>query len=91
MIQKDFLQTYTTVIHFISEGIVLSKFIICLINVICVCLRIVVSNTYCVLFLFVSCVLCFSGLSIFDCPFGILKRLFKSQYLEDAHEQTTLE
>ena len=45
---------------------------------ICVCLRVVVSNTYWVLFLFClpsSCVLyvsSFSGLSIFECPFGIL-------------------
>ena len=45
------------------------------IYVICVCLRIVVSNTYCVVFFFSSCVpyiASFSGLSIFDCPFGIL-------------------
>jgi hypothetical protein len=41
-------------------------------------LRIVVSNTYCVVFLFCfssSCVpdvASFSGLSIFDCPFGVL-------------------
>jgi hypothetical protein len=50
----------------------------CIIYVICVCLCIVVSSTYCVVFL-----LCFSqscsiyvasstGLSIFDCPFVIL-------------------
>ena len=48
----------------------------CLIYVICVCLRILVSNTDCVVFCFSSsCVLyvaSFSGLSIFDCPFGIL-------------------
>ena len=50
----------------------------CLIDVICVCLRIVVSNTYCVVFLFCfssSCVpyvASLSGLSIFDCPFGFL-------------------
>ena len=43
---------------------------------------IVVSNTYCVVFLFCfssSCVgpvASFSGLSIFDWPFGILKRFF---------------
>ena len=43
---------------------------------------IVVSNTYCVVFLFClssSCVpyfASFSGFSIFECPFGILKRLF---------------
>ena len=49
----------------------------CLLYVICVCLRIVVSNTYCAMFLFwlsLSCVPCvanFSGLFIFDCPFGL--------------------
>jgi len=53
-------------------------FVACLIYVICVCLRIVVPNTYCVVFLFCfisSCVphiVSFSGLSIFDCPFDIL-------------------
>jgi len=42
------------------------------------CLRIVVSNTYGVVFMFcysLSCVpyiASFSGLSIFDCPFGII-------------------
>jgi hypothetical protein len=47
------------------------------------CFRIVVSNTYCVVFLFCfssSCVpyaASFSGLSICNCPFGILVRLFK--------------
>jgi hypothetical protein len=44
----------------------------------CVCLRIVVSNTYCVVFLFCfssSCVPCFQVLWLspfFDWPFGIL-------------------
>jgi hypothetical protein len=48
----------------------------------CVCLRIVVANTYCVVFfVFVCLVFCvpyvasFSGLSIFYCSFGILWRL----------------
>jgi hypothetical protein len=56
----------------------ISSAVVCLIYVICVCLRIVVSNTYCVAFLLCfssSCVLyvaSFSGLSIFDCHFGIL-------------------
>ena len=55
----------------------------CLIYVSCVCLCIVVSNTYCVVFLkqffslFIPYVACFSGLSIFDCPFGILWHLLK--------------
>jgi hypothetical protein len=51
---------------------------ICFIYIICVCWHIVVSNTYCDVFvLFVSSycvpyVTGFSGLSIFDCPFGTL-------------------
>ena len=46
------------------------------------CLCIVVSNTYCVVFLFCSSSSCvpyvvsFSGLSIFDCLFRILYRLY---------------
>jgi hypothetical protein len=46
--------------------------------VICVYFRIVVSNTYCVVFLLCFSSSCvpfiarFSGLSINDCPFGIL-------------------
>ena len=50
-----------------------------LIDVICVCLRIVASNTYCVVCLsssFVPYVASFSGLFRFDCPFGILYPLF---------------
>ena len=52
--------------------------VVCFIYVICVCLCIVVFNTYCVQLLFClfsSCVpyvADFSGLSIFDGPFGIL-------------------
>ena len=59
----------------------------CLIYVICVCLCVVVSNTCCVVFFcngfvclyLVSCVpnvASFSGLSILDCPFSFLKRIF---------------
>ena len=50
---------------------------VCHIYVICICLRIVLSNTYCVVFWLCfssSCVLyvaSFSRLSFFDCPFGI--------------------
>ena len=41
-------------------------------------LCIVVSNTYCVMFFFVLYpMLPVPGLSIFDCPFGILYRLFQ--------------
>jgi uncharacterized membrane protein len=49
----------------------------------CFHLRIVVSNTYCVVFLlcfYLSCVsnvASISGLSIFDFPFDILKRLLR--------------
>ena len=52
----------------------------CLLWVVCACLRVVVSNTYCVVFLLCfsqSCVAYdadFSGLSIFDCPLGVLQR-----------------
>jgi hypothetical protein len=51
-------------------------------RVICVCLSIVVSNTHWIVFLFCfspSCVpydASFSGLFFFECPFGILLRLF---------------
>jgi uncharacterized membrane protein len=47
-------------------------------------LCIVVSNSYCVVFLlcssssFVAYVASFSGLSIFDCPFGILMIVYMS-------------
>ena len=53
----------------------------CLIYVICVCLRIVVSNTYCVVFLFCFSSSCFSGLSIFDWSFCRLLRLFNANYI----------
>ena len=46
----------------------------CLVYVICVCLRIVVSNPYCVVSLLWFSSFC--GLSFLDCPFGILERLF---------------
>ena len=56
----------------------------CLIYVIYVCLRIGVSNTYCVVFLFcssyISYVARFSRLSFLICLFGILWRLFKHIY-----------
>ena len=50
----------------------------CLMYVICVCLRIVMSNIYCVVCLFcfsLSCVpyiVSFSGVSIFECHFSVL-------------------
>jgi len=46
----------------------------CLIYIICLCLRIVVSNVFlfCLSSSSVLYVVSFSGLSIFDCPFGIL-------------------
>ena len=56
---------------------------VCLTGVRYVCLRVVVSYTYCFLFLLCissSCVsyvvASFSGLSIWDCPFCFLSRLF---------------
>ena len=60
-----------------SVGIYLQLFVVgsCLIYMYVICVRIVVSITYCVVFLFcfssssVPCVASFSGLSIFDCPF----------------------
>ena len=49
-------------------------------SIIFVCLRIVMSNTYCIVSFFptsyVPNVASFSWLSIFDCPFGIPYRLF---------------
>ena len=68
-----------------------------LIYVICVCLRIRVSNTYCVVFLFclycilVSYVASFSLLSICDSTFGALKRLFKTvegcaDFIDEIHQ-----
>jgi len=59
---------------------VVCKRVSCFIYVICVCLRIVMSNTYCVMFLFcvsLSCVpyvASFSGFSIVDCPIRNLKK-----------------
>ena len=57
----------------------------CLIYVICVCLRILVSNTYCVVSLFcfsssyVPYITSFSGLSLFDSLFVIFFHLFKTK------------
>ena len=48
----------------------------CLLYVICVCLRIVVSNTYCVVFLF-----CMLPVSL-DCPFLIARSVFSNVYLD---------
>jgi len=62
------------------------KFINDYFYVMCVCFRIVVSCTYCVVFLFclssyyVPYVASFSGMSIFDCPFCILLRLFTKHW-----------
>jgi hypothetical protein len=60
----------------------ISMYLHAVIYVICICLHIVLSNTYCVVFLFCfssSCVhhvASFSGLSIFYCPFDVPYRLF---------------
>jgi len=49
------------------------KQLLCLIYVICVCLPIVVYNTYCVMSWFcVPYVASFSGLSVFGCPVSVL-------------------
>ncbi len=67
---------FVLIIRYLWEGS-------CLIYVICTCLRIVVSKTYCVVFLFclssscVSYVASFSGLSIVIAP-----SVFSSVYLE---------
>ena len=61
--------------------------------VMCVCLHIVVSNAYCVVFLLclssscISYVAILSGLSIFDCPFGILPCLFTTICSTDSDIQ----
>ena len=71
----------TIILQFICIQIFTSCYLqegACLIYVICGCLRIVMSNTYCVVFLLCfssSCVpyvASFSGLSFFYCPFGVL-------------------
>jgi len=65
---------YFKFISLIDELMVIREANLCLIYVICVCWRMVVSNTYCVVFLFCfssSCVpyvASFSGLSIVDYP-----------------------
>ena len=43
-----------------------------LICIVCVCLSVVVSDTYCVMFFFILCALCCRFLYNFDFPFGIL-------------------
>ena len=57
----------------------------CLINVICICLRIVVSNTYCgvffVLFFFVLCTLYMLPVSL-DCPLLIVPSVFTNVCLQ---------
>ena len=55
----------------------------CLIYVICVCLRIVVSNAWCCcLRLVCPNVACFSGLSILCCPFALSNMLLPRSLLE---------
>ena len=57
----------------------------CLIYVTCVCLRIVVSNTYCVeffaLFIFVLCLMCPMLPVSLDCPFLIVPLVSSNVYL----------
>ena len=57
----------------------------CFIYVICVCVRIVVSNTYCVVFLFclsLSCVSYVASLFGLDCPFMITSSVFAKKSLK---------
>jgi hypothetical protein len=55
------------------------------------CLRIAESNTYCVVFLLCfssscgPCVASFSGLSFFDCPFGIIQHLFAGMVVAKSY------
>jgi len=51
-----------------------------LINVVCVCLRIVVSNTYCVVLYFILCTLLLP-VSL-DCPFSIAPSVFSNVYFD---------
>jgi len=60
-----------------------------LIYIICVCLRTLISNTCCVVFLFWLSSYCvyvasFSGLSIFDCSFNILLVFILPNFSEDS-------
>ena len=55
---------------------------LCFIYVICVCLRIVVSNRYCVVLLFVFRRLVYPMLQVsMDCPFLISPLVFSNVYL----------
>jgi hypothetical protein len=70
----------------LPHSVIPCYFISCIVYGICVCLRIVVSDTYCVVFVYCfssSCVpyaASFSGLFIFGCPFGILFHLIIDTY-----------
>ena len=66
-----------------------------LVYVVCACLRVMVSNTYCVVFLFFfssSCihyVASFSALYIFDCPFCVLSRLLSTKHCRKSKDCAT--
>jgi hypothetical protein len=53
----------------------------CLIYIICVCLHIVVSNTYCVVFFFILSISLFLLPVSLDCPFLIAPSVFSNVYL----------
>ena len=55
--------------------------VVCLIYIICVCLRIVVFNTYCVVFLFCLFSSCVTLPVSLDCPFLIVLSVFSNVYL----------
>ena len=52
---------------FVSSGLCEGS---CLVFIVCVCLRVVVSNTYCVAFFFVLCTVCWQFLWIFHLLFA---------------------
>jgi hypothetical protein len=73
------VEELTSALKWCSARLYLQLFVGALINVIYVCLCIVMSIVLCFLFCLssfcVPYVASFSGLSIFDCPFGILQHL----------------
>ena len=78
---------YIRIMFFFTKQCYLQLFVesSCLIYVICICLRIVLSKTYCVLFL-----VCFSSCCVpvsvsLDCPFLIVPSVFSNAYLVSEH------
>ena len=80
-------ETILVYIIYIEDLRIQQEFVLCHeVQVMCVCLCIVISYTYCVVFLLCLSSSCVpyvanvSGLSICDCPFGILKRLLTADF-----------